>query len=497
MGVTLSGSQGLSSPQANGYVFSMDLTLSGPRLDADCLIADSTHMKVAFGVGFKMIVVPSSVPTGKVKVPTGRVKVPAGRYVVPTGKDKFIVSAGKTKVIPAGSTILVCVVYVYSGLIVKIRWFLALGWHLEEIHVTWAHLEKKRTRLRLYTKYLEEPRIQSVETACQYKAMASYLHGYGVCRQKGYAVLGIGKYVAHPTPEVVKKELSKIAINESYLDKTLVHKSSFSVAWRILFTFVIQVLGGNYFSTEQVNSIQQLLAYYLITGTEKDSMFPLPFSGKKKKLKSQTVTPTLPKSQGPEASESLPQKRKKPLSKKAPKETKATPPPQTNGGLPSTLDEGTRKSQSLSEGTTTDPERPRGQMTQRETYTTTLMMNLINPTITDPSGTGAEYQVDKTQSTRLRYQTLTENKGKTSSKVDPGLQTLQFTTFADISSKYLLSEIELNQESDEEEVFAAGDDMEEETQADEEEHQSPSPNKDKPEPSHTPTTQESDSTTDQ
>ncbi|GJS00030.1 hypothetical protein Tco_0316538 [Tanacetum coccineum] len=40
-------------------------------------------------------------------VPTGRVKVPAGRYVVPTGKDKFIVSAGRTKVIPAGSTILV------------------------------------------------------------------------------------------------------------------------------------------------------------------------------------------------------------------------------------------------------------------------------------------------------------------------------------------------------------------------------------------------------
>ncbi|GJY64707.1 putative ribonuclease H-like domain-containing protein [Tanacetum coccineum] len=40
-------------------------------------------------------------------VPTGRVKVPAGRYVVPTGKDIVIVSAGRTKVIPAGSTILV------------------------------------------------------------------------------------------------------------------------------------------------------------------------------------------------------------------------------------------------------------------------------------------------------------------------------------------------------------------------------------------------------
>ncbi|GJV82155.1 hypothetical protein Tco_1518025 [Tanacetum coccineum] len=34
--------------------------------------------------------------------------------------------------------------------------FLALGWLLEEIHVTLAHLEKKRTRLRTYIKSLEE-----------------------------------------------------------------------------------------------------------------------------------------------------------------------------------------------------------------------------------------------------------------------------------------------------------------------------------------------------
>ncbi|GJY47089.1 retrotransposon ORF1 [Tanacetum coccineum] len=32
----------------------------------------------------------------------------------------------------------------------------ALGWLLEETHVTWAQLEKKRTRPRLYTNYLEE-----------------------------------------------------------------------------------------------------------------------------------------------------------------------------------------------------------------------------------------------------------------------------------------------------------------------------------------------------
>ncbi|GKB93137.1 putative ribonuclease H-like domain-containing protein, partial [Tanacetum coccineum] len=54
--------------------------------------------------------VPYIVTTSRYVVPTGRVKVPAGRYVVPTGKDNVIVSAGRTKVIPAGRTILVLVV---------------------------------------------------------------------------------------------------------------------------------------------------------------------------------------------------------------------------------------------------------------------------------------------------------------------------------------------------------------------------------------------------
>nr|GEX26917.1 hypothetical protein [Tanacetum cinerariifolium] len=34
--------------------------------------------------------------------------------------------------------------------------FRSLGWHLKEIHVTWARLKKKRIRLRLYTKSFEE-----------------------------------------------------------------------------------------------------------------------------------------------------------------------------------------------------------------------------------------------------------------------------------------------------------------------------------------------------
>ncbi|GKD47145.1 hypothetical protein Tco_1271790, partial [Tanacetum coccineum] len=252
---------------------------------------------------------------------------------------------------------------------------------------------------------------------------------------------------------------------------------------------------------------------------------------------------------GPEAPESLPQKRKKPKSKNTPSETKVTPPlkptegseqshsvssgtvpdpqdPERNiqlvgTGLHSTLGEGTRKSQPLPEGITTDPKdsvgnvqpadkrlpstasnegtaktmsRPKGPIGVKdlEENKPPADMESINPTVADPSRAGAEYQVDETQSTRLRYQTLTENKVKASSEVEPDPETLPLTTLTDIQA-YLLFKDELAQESDEEEVFAAGDDMEEDTQADEEEHQSPSPNKDKPEPSHFPETQVSNS----
>ncbi|GJS68037.1 zinc finger, CCHC-type containing protein [Tanacetum coccineum] len=47
--------------------------------------------------------------------------------------------------------------------------------HLEEIHVTSAHLEKKRTRMQLYTKSLEEIRIQTVETASRFLATVNWL----------------------------------------------------------------------------------------------------------------------------------------------------------------------------------------------------------------------------------------------------------------------------------------------------------------------------------
>ncbi|GJU25314.1 hypothetical protein Tco_1163935 [Tanacetum coccineum] len=54
--------------------------------------------------------------------------------------------------------------------------FLALGWHLEEIHVTWAHLEKKWTRLRTYTKSMKKYCSQSVETASQAQSDAIVIY---------------------------------------------------------------------------------------------------------------------------------------------------------------------------------------------------------------------------------------------------------------------------------------------------------------------------------
>nr|GEX34846.1 transposon Ty3-G Gag-Pol polyprotein [Tanacetum cinerariifolium] len=51
-------------------------------------------------------------------------------------------------------------------LFVGIRYF-SFGRHLDELHVTWSHLEKKRMRLRTNTKTLEDLCSQSLKTASQ------------------------------------------------------------------------------------------------------------------------------------------------------------------------------------------------------------------------------------------------------------------------------------------------------------------------------------------
>ncbi|GJR39798.1 hypothetical protein Tco_1215482 [Tanacetum coccineum] len=79
-------------------------------------------------------------------------------------------------------------------------------------------------------------------------------------------------------------------------------------------------------------------------------------------------------------------------------------------------------------------------------------MEPIHTTVTDPSGTGAKYQVDQTQSTRLRYQSLTENKGEPSYEGEPDTQPLVLSTYADVIA-FLLSDDEA--QKSEEEILGA------------------------------------------
>ncbi|GJV29052.1 hypothetical protein Tco_1385500 [Tanacetum coccineum] len=48
------------------------------------------------------------------------------------------------------------------------------------------------------------------------------------------------QYVDHPSTEVLKIDMSKIATNAALVQKTTILKISFPVAWRILLTFVVQ-----------------------------------------------------------------------------------------------------------------------------------------------------------------------------------------------------------------------------------------------------------------
>ncbi|GJT39053.1 hypothetical protein Tco_0938918 [Tanacetum coccineum] len=293
-----------------------------------------------------------------------------------------------------------------------------------------------------------------------------------------------GNYVAHPSPEVVKAEMAKI------------------------------VLGGNYSSTKQINSIQQMIAYYLITRIKVDigeiiysdlalntlrmknfrslpsilsnsnfskdpskvtgikltaSMIvvnnletlvsPLLFTRKKKKGKSQTVSKPKPKAQGPEALGSLPQNRKKVLTKKTTPEATKTPPTKEVPAKDSDkTHEGTRKSQLLPEGKTTDTKDSEG---NDQPTSKGLPSTASKDVIAD-----AEHDVGQTQSTGFKVLIPNQNKGKTSFEVESDTQTLLLTTTADVQA-LLLSEDELIKES-EDDVFEAGDEMDEDTQQHEE-----------------------------
>ncbi|GJX57507.1 retrovirus-related pol polyprotein from transposon TNT 1-94 [Tanacetum coccineum] len=113
MGATLSGSQGLPSPQANGYVFNKAtktenyIVLEGVLMknkdaassrDIQLICAEFSSIQVKTQADWMLLQSSYFNP----QVPTGRVVVPTGRYVVPAGKVIIIVSPGRLSLVPTG-----------------------------------------------------------------------------------------------------------------------------------------------------------------------------------------------------------------------------------------------------------------------------------------------------------------------------------------------------------------------------------------------------------
>ncbi|GKB39522.1 hypothetical protein Tco_0884464 [Tanacetum coccineum] len=156
--------------------------------------------------------------------------------------------------------------------------------------------------------------------------------------------------------------------------------------------------------------------------------------------------------------------------------------PQDSGGNKQPLD-GDTTSTTPNEGTAKTMPHPEGSLGDKDSRGNIPPTNMepIHTPIADLSWTGGKYRVDETQSTRLRYQSLTKNKGKTSSEVEPDTEPLKLQTYADIKA-FLLFDDELDKESDEEEVLVTRDDIDEDP-PDDKEVRTPSTKQDQPEPS--------------
>ncbi|GJZ67021.1 hypothetical protein Tco_0630261 [Tanacetum coccineum] len=112
-----------------------------------------------------------------------------------------------------------------------------------------------------------------------------------------------GKYVAHPTPEAIKKELGKITINPTGTTLPLSkleyvsYPRFISCALQVLmgsdytqdenFSFLPGILSNSNFTKDpfKVTDIE-LTAHMIDVNHQRDSMSPLPFSAKPKKGKS-------------------------------------------------------------------------------------------------------------------------------------------------------------------------------------------------------------------
>ncbi|GJX64079.1 hypothetical protein Tco_0298422 [Tanacetum coccineum] len=277
-----------------------------------------------------------------------------------------------------------------------------------------------------------------------------------------------------------------------------------------------EVLSGNYSFTEQVNSIQQLLAYSLITGTKVDvgeiiynDLVSTPimsnsnFTKDPSKVTNIELTAHMIAVNNQRDSMSSPplavkpkkgalsKKSKKPKSRRPPTKTKESPPKPMEGseqshsvssgtvldpqdlerniqlastGLPSTLNEGTHKSQPLPEGTITYPKDLGGNK---------------QPLDRDITSTTSNEGTAKTTPHREGSLGDKDSEGN----IPPADMEPIHTLVADLLGTGAKYQNESENKSDEEEVLDVGDDMHEDPQ-DDAEVKNPSTNQAQPDLSH-------------
>nr|GEV50207.1 hypothetical protein [Tanacetum cinerariifolium] len=298
-----------------------------------------------------------------------------------------------------------------------------------------------------------------------------------------------GKYVEHPTPEIVldgnyssTKQINsiqqllayslitgtKVDIGEiiySDLVTKLLNKSrlkydsylSFiSCTLHVLlgpdytqdkkFGFLPPILSNSNFrkDSSKVTEIE-LMAHMIVVNNWRDSVSPPSLDSKPKKGKSQIMTSTSPKSQGPKASGALSKKSKRPMSKQPPTKTKITPPTPT---------EDSEQSYSVSSGT---------------------------GTATHPKDLGGNKQPLDRDITFMypdedMAKTTPHPEGFSSYEGEPDTQPM-ILSYAYVRA-ILLSEDEAQESK--EDILGAGDEMDDNPQFDETQHQSPPPQGDKP-----------------
>ncbi|GJV50628.1 hypothetical protein Tco_1446369 [Tanacetum coccineum] len=148
-------------------------------------------------------------------------------------------------------------------------------------------------------------------------------------------------------------------------------------------------------------------------------------------------------------------------------------------GLPSTLDEGTRKSKPLPEATATHPQDLGGNKQPLDRDITSMTPDEgMDKTTPHPEGS----LEDKDSGGNIPPTDIKPIHTLVADPLGTDTEPLKLQTYADIQA-FLLSDDELDKESEEEEVLAARDDMDEDPQ-DDAEVRTPSPGPTQPDPSH-------------